>query len=223
MLKPSRRTKVTPRPLVFAFLILLALAPVPFVLFAKARGSTSTKPPLHLVPDMDTQPKFKPQSRNLLFADRRAMRPSVPGTVAWGDLESDELLYTGKINSEWATTFPFEVTNEVMERGRQRFEIHCSVCHGLTGEGDGIVTKRAERLTDVKWVPPPSFHTDTIRGRPVGYLFNTITNGVRTMPPYGPQIPVRDRWAIVAYVRALQRSQNAKMEDVPDDKKPLLR
>ncbi|MFH0793158.1 MAG: cytochrome c [bacterium] len=214
---------MTPRPLVFAFLILLALAPVPFVLIAQWRGSTSTKPPIHLIPDMDTQPKFKPQSRNLLFADHRAMRPSVPGTVAWDDLQTDDHLYTGKVNGEWATTFPFEVSDEVMNRGRQRYEIYCSVCHGLTGEGDGIVQKRVERLTDVTWVPPPSYHTDTIRDRPVGHLFNTITNGIRTMPPYGPLIPVRDRWAIVAYIRALQRSQNARMEDVPDDMKSSLR
>jgi mono/diheme cytochrome c family protein len=108
-------------------------------------------------------------------------------------------------------------------RGQERFNIYCSPCHGLTGAGDGLVSRRADALQEGTWVPPLTFHGDQVRGRPVGHLFNTITHGIRNMPAYGAQIPAEDRWAIVAYVRALQRSQNATVADVPPDLRAGLR
>ena len=121
------------------------------------------------------------------------------------------------VGEEWIEAIPVPVTLQLMERGRDRFDIFCSPCHGLAGGGDGMTAKRAEELQEGTWTPPASFHTELIRGRPVGHLFNTISNGIRNMPAYGPQIPVTDRWAIVAYVRALQRSQWASVDDVPPE------
>jgi mono/diheme cytochrome c family protein len=172
---------------------------------------------------MDHQFKFKAQQENALFADRRAMRLPVEGTVARGELRENDKFYRGIEGGDWATTFPFEITRDVMARGQQRFEIYCSPCHGLDGAGRGTVAVRALELLEAKWVPPADMHTELVRSRPVGHLFNTITNGIRTMAAYGPQIAPDDRWAIVAYVRALQRSQNATLEDVPADVRPSLR
>ena len=118
---------------------------------------------------------------------------------------------------------PISVTMQLMERGRERFDVFCAPCHGLAGAGDGMVAKRAEELQEGTWTPPASFHSELVRGRTDGHLFNTITNGIRNMPAYAPQIPVEDRWAIVAYVRALQRSQGAPLEDVPADVRAQLR
>jgi mono/diheme cytochrome c family protein len=212
-----------PRWFTPALLITTAVALVPLALIARARATHSAEPRVHFVWHMDSQPKFKAQSENPLFADGRAMRPPVPGTVARGELEEDDHLYRGRVENEWAEEFPRPVTMAMLRRGRERFGIYCSPCHGLDGEGGGMVAVRAERLQEGSWIPPVSFHTDVIRGRPVGLLFNTITHGARTMPPYGPQIPVEDRWAIVAYLRALQRSHYASIEDVPEDRRDALR
>ena len=174
------------------------------------------KPRIHLIPDMDNQPKFKTQTTNPFFADDRAMRLPVADTVARRELKDDPYLYYGKKrDGRWADAFPVPVTAELMNRGRQRFSIYCATCHGLGGYGDGPISRRAEELQEGTWVPPVSFHEDTTRSRPHGEIFDYITNGVRTMPAYGPQVPVKDRWAIVAYLRALQRSQNAGIDDVP--------
>lgn len=212
-----------PRWILYSVLILVVLSWVPIVLIMRARVTTSTQPRIHLIPDMDSQPKYKPQSRNPLFADRRAMRPPVAGTVAWGTLAADPARNSGRIGDDWVTTNPLDITTEVMQRGRERYDVFCSPCHGLAGVGDGMVAKRADDLQEGTWTPPTSFHTDLIRERPDGQLFNTITNGIRNMPAYGPQIPVEDRWAIIAYVRALQRSQNATVDDVPADIRAQLR
>ena len=110
-----------------------------------------------------------------------------------------------------------------MKRGKERFDVFCAPCHGLAGNGDGLVAKRADRLQEGTWTPPSSLHTDLVRSRPDGQLYNSIANGVRTMPAYGSQIPVPDRWAIVAYVRALQRSSNARVADVPAELRSQLR
>jgi mono/diheme cytochrome c family protein len=118
---------------------------------------------------------------------------------------------------------PLAVDLGVLQRGRERYDIYCAPCHGLAGYGDGSVAKRAEALQEGTWTPPTSFHTELIRQRPDGHIFNTISNGIRNMPAYGPQIPVADRWAIVAYVRALQRSQNATVDDVPPEIRAQLR
>lgn len=212
-----------PRWILYSVLILVVLSWVPIVLIMRARVTTSTQPRIHIVPDMDNQPRYKPQSRNPLFADRRAMRPPVAGTVARGTLAFDAAVRTGKIGEDWVAVNPIGLTPEFMQRGRERYDVFCSPCHGLAGAGDGMVAKRADELMEGTWTPPTSFHTELIRERSDGQLFNTITNGIRNMPAYGPQIPVEDRWAIIAYVRALQRSQNATVDDVPADIRAQLR
>jgi mono/diheme cytochrome c family protein len=212
-----------PRWLLFTVVILVALSWVPLALIMRARVTTSPKPRIHVVPDMDNQPKFKPQSRNPMFADRRAMRPPVAGAVARGEMLGEPTLTSGKIGEDWVETIPVEVDRGLLQRGRERYDVYCSPCHGLAGFGDGMVAKRADELQEGTWTPPASFHSDLVRSRPVGHLFNTISNGIRNMPAYGPQIPVEDRWAIVAYVRALQRSQNATVDDVPPDIRAQLR
>ena len=135
----------------------------------------------------------------------------------------------GLVSDDWATAFPAQtpVTIELLERGRERFNIYCQPCHGLAGYGDGIVQQRAMQLVETGtngtvWVAPKSLHEEAIRTQPVGQIFNTITNGIRNMPRYDSQIPVGDRWAIVAYVKALQRSQNARIEDIPSDQRSNL-
>ena len=124
---------------------------------------------------------------------------------------------------DWVTQFPLPVTSELMERGRQRYNIYCAVCHGLAGDGDGLVARRAMELQQSTWVPPTSLHSPPVREQPVGKLFNTVTNGIRKMPGYASQITTEDRWAIVLYVRALQRSRHATVGDVPEDLVPQLR
>jgi mono/diheme cytochrome c family protein len=212
-----------PRPLVYTLLVLATLGLVPLALLALDRATPSPRPRLQIVPDMDKQPKFRPQRANPLFADGRADRLPAPGTVARGEARTDSLLYAGREDGAWATRLPRPATPELLARGRERFGIYCAPCHGQSGYGDGMVAKRAERLQEGTWTPPASLHTDALRQRPVGQLFNVITNGVRNMPAYGPQIPAADRWAIVAYLRALQRSQAAGLQDVPENEKQALR
>lgn len=202
-----------------ALAVLTSLALIPFLLIAMARVTHSSEPRVEIIPDMDNQPKFKSQARNVLFADGRAMRPRIPGTIARGELHPDDHLHRGIENGVWAVRMPMPITAATMARGRARFDIYCSPCHGAAGRGDGMVARRALELQQGTWVPPSSLHTDLVRGREVGHLFNTITNGIRNMPGYGAQIAVHDRWAIVAYVRALQRSQHAALADVPEDER----
>jgi mono/diheme cytochrome c family protein len=158
--------------------------------------------------DMHDQPKYIPLRESTFFGDARSARPLVPDTVARGQLREDTLLYTGKANGADATMFPFRVDANVMTRGRQRFEIFCSPCHGRTGMGDGMVVRRGYRR-------PPSYHDDRLRAAPVGHFFDVMTNGFGAMPDYAEQIGVRDRWAIAAYIRALQLSEHATIADVP--------
>jgi len=213
-----------PRWLISIVVILVALSWIPIALALRARTTKSTEPRYHFVQDMDNQPKVKTQSRLMLFADQRGMRPPVPGTVARGSVIDDPAFELGKTeDGDWIDAIPVEVSMALLERGRQRFDIYCSPCHGLAGYGDGMVAKRADQLQEGTWTPPTSFHTDLVRTRPDGHLFNTISNGIRNMPSYGSQIPVDDRWAIVAYVRALQKSQNATIDDVPADLRAQLR
>jgi hypothetical protein len=160
--------------------------------------------------DMHDQPKYTPYRASTFFADARSARPAIEGTVAQGQLFEDELLYTGKSGGQPATVFPFAVDMPVMERGRQRYDIYCAPCHGLTGEGDGMVVQRGYRR-------PPSFNVDRLRQAPPGHVFDVITNGFGAMPDYAAQIPVRDRWAITAYIRALQLSQSAGTADLSPD------
>ena len=185
-------------------------------LMVRARSVKTSKTRIHLIPDMDSQPKYRAQAANALFKDGRAMRPPVEGSVARGELWDRDDLYRGKNEDGWVTTIPVPVTMSLLERGQNRFEIFCAPCHGLVGYGDGMVAKRADELQEGTWTPPSSFHTDLVRQRPVGQLYNTITHGTRNMPAHGPQVEPEDRWAIVAYVRALQRSQHATIDDVPE-------
>jgi mono/diheme cytochrome c family protein len=214
-----------PRGLVVAGLIAACLAVFPVLLAAKARLSQSPQPRIHPVLDMDKQERFKSQQPNFAFADTRALRPQVTGTIARGDPPDDPHFYEGKVNGEWATTFPpqVQITVAFVRRGQQRFNIYCTPCHGLGGAGDGIISARAIKLETPGWVAPLALIDQTVRDREHGHIFNTITHGIRTMPPYGDQIPPADRWAIIAYVRALQLSQNAKVEEVPPDLLPEAR
>ncbi len=157
---------------------------------------------------MHDQPKYIPLRQATFFADQRSARPLVAGTVARGQLNEDELLMTGKVNGVDATVFPFPIDDQRMDRGRKRFDIYCSPCHGRTGIGDGMVVRRGYRQ-------PPSFHQDRLRQAPVGHFFDVMTNGFGAMPDYAAQIKVEDRWAIAAYIRALQLSEHATLADVP--------
>jgi mono/diheme cytochrome c family protein len=208
-------------PLV-ALLAMLSL--IPFALLYYARATNSPVPRISIIPDMDNQQRFKAQQANPLFADDRAMRPQVAGSVAAGMQQADDFFYRGISGGQWATAFPPQVAlnAELLNRGRERYGIYCAACHGLAGDGDGMVSKRAEDLAEGMWIPPVSYHSATVRSRPLGHIFNTISNGIRTMPAYGTQIPPEDRWAIVAYVRALQRSRHATLSDVPADKRAVL-
>lgn len=165
--------------------------------------------------EMHDQPRFEPLEVNPFFSDRRASRPQVEGTVARGQLRNDEHLYTGRVDGEFATTFPFPVTAEVLKRGQERYNIFCSPCHDRAGYGRGMIVQRGFR-------EPPSFHIDRLRDEPVGYFFDVITNGFGTMYDYASRVPPRDRWAIVAYIRALQYSQNATLNDVPESERHKL-
>jgi mono/diheme cytochrome c family protein len=165
---------------------------------------------------MSYQPRYDPLERSEIFPDRASARPLVPGTVARGFLRDDPEVFLGrKENGEYVTTFPFPITEEVLKRGQERFTIYCSMCHGFSGYGNGMIVQRG-------FSAPPSFHDPETREKPVGYYFSVIANGYGAMPGHAHQIPVSDRWAIVAYVRALQLSQNARLEDVPADQRQQL-
>ena len=166
--------------------------------------------------DMQDQPKFPPLRPTDFFADGRSARPLVDGTVPRGHLNDDPALFTGKgPDGKFLDTFPFAVTRDVLERGRERFNIYCSPCHDQIGLGDGKIVRRGYRH-------PPSYHIDRLRQVPNGYIFDVITNGFGAMPDYSAQIQPADRWAIVAYVRALQLSQNASINDVPPEARGQL-
>jgi Cytochrome C oxidase, cbb3-type, subunit III len=159
--------------------------------------------------DMHVQPRENPLSRSEFFPDHRSERPLVEGTVARDDLRADTYFYTGKIGNNPGEVMPFAVTREVLDRGRERFNIFCAPCHSRLGDGNGFVPSRGFARK------PPSFHDERLMKAPVGYFFDVITNGFGIMPDYAAQIPTQDRWDIIAYVRALQLSQNATMADVP--------
>ncbi len=157
---------------------------------------------------MANQPRYDPLEPSDFFADGMSARPRVPGTVARGELAVDGFMATGKINGADGNGFPFPVTAQVMNRGEERFNIYCSECHGKLGDGNGMIPSRGYRR-------PPSFHTDTLRSAKTGHFFDVITNGFGAMPSYAPQVPVEDRWAIIAYIRALQISQHGTIDDLP--------
>jgi mono/diheme cytochrome c family protein len=213
-----------PRPVTYVLLVLIALSFVPMAFLVKARVTGSTSPRLQIIPDMDNQPRFKSQQANPLFADNRELRPPVPGTVACTGHSDDPLFSQGRTQQgEWTARSPLPTTAPLLQRGQQRFQIYCTPCHGLGGAGDGTISRRADRLAEGTWTPPSDLASETVRERPDGHLFNTITHGIRNMPAYGPQISPADRWAIVAYVRALQRARHATLDDVPPDVRPTLK
>lgn len=159
---------------------------------------------------MYNQPKYKPLEASGFFADGRSARNPVAGTIAQGQLRLDRHFYEAKADTGLATTLPMPLTVELLERGRQRFDIYCSPCHDRTGRGNGMVVQRGLKR-------PPSYHQDRLRQAPVGYFFDVITNGFGVMYSYASRIPPEDRWAIAAYVRTLQFSQNASFDQLPPE------
>jgi mono/diheme cytochrome c family protein len=224
------------------FFLISLLVTIAAVAYLGFRGEKSTAPPFELFPDMVRQMKVRAQSPLDFFADRRGSRMPVEGTVPIGYeppkaqsiatpapgvaaapdrqhiafSEGTDYYNTGKMNPDhWGTGFPVEVTPDLMRRGRERFNITCAMCHGATGAGNGI-TKQYGLATVV------TLQDDRIRGMADGEIFNTITNGKNTMMPYGGILTVGDRWAIIAYLRALQHSQNATVADVPENQRAAL-
>ena len=247
----------------------IVLSVVALLVVLKMRITHSSSPRFHVFYDMDFSPAKDAQQNSTLFADGRAMRPDVPGTVARGDVGEDldfltgidmealaqvdapraERLVRGFVSplpqeeeskaseqasgeaakpapsvmdtTPWLKENPLPITTEFVERGQKYFGIYCSVCHGMNGGGNGLVNRRARKILAATWIPPSSLHQDILYEDKYadGKLFNTISNGIRKMPGYGAQIKTRDRWAIVAYVRALQRSQNASIDLVPADQR----
>jgi mono/diheme cytochrome c family protein len=217
---PDRSKRTMPRWITAFIVASTAFALIPFAVAAKARTSHSTEPHIHIFPDMDFQPKYKSDQPMDLFADGRENRGELAGTIARGSLHADDTLYRGLENGQWTTGFPreIEINDATMKRGKNRFEIYCSPCHGYDGRGAGAIPQRvaagggvwlARNLVDAS--------NPVAINMPNGQLFNTISNGYNTMMGYAAQIPHEDRWAIVLYVRALQRSQNASLEDIPPD------
>jgi mono/diheme cytochrome c family protein len=158
--------------------------------------------------DMQDQPKYKPLQKSDFFVDGRSARPIPAGTIAWDELNDNDPEHTGEANGVFLDTIPLPVNEALLRRGQDRFDIFCSPCHGRIGDGNGMVAQRGFRI-------PANLHTDRLRQVPPGYIFEVITNGYGAMPEHRDQIPVNDRWAIVAYVRALQLSMNARISDVP--------
>lgn len=188
-------------------MFVFALAAFPWFLLACSPSGT-----LQMMGD---QPRYDPYEPSNFFPDGMSARPVISDTVTFMQPMTNTLLHNGTVNGELATTFPFAITNAVMQRGRERYNIYCSPCHGIVGNGQGLVAQRG-------FCCPSSFHTEQLRDAPVGHFFDVITIGFGRMPSYGQDIPARDRWAIIAYVRALQLSQHATLDDVPPDQRNHL-
>ena len=194
-------------------LLVMALSGVLVVLVAGKRGDTSRRPPIEVFPDMDRQPKLRPQTANDFFKDGFSSQLPVAGTIARGAPYQDTPENTGKVpgTTNWVETIPVPVTVQSMARGRERYNIHCSPCHGEAGDGKGITTKFGMAIVgdlhDVAARKVPQ--------QPDGELFNTISYGKGLMQGYAANVTIQDRWAVIAYVRALQRSRLATLEDVP--------
>ena len=232
-----------PKWIIYVAVIGVIVSWLPLALIARARVVKSDKPRIHFFQDMDVQARFGPQSINPQFADQRAMRPAIPGTIARGDLKVDDHLNRGYVSGafvqnketgaeepKWFTGFPHQVrvTEKFVRRGQERFNIFCAPCHGQAGygsegpvaEGDlperaltGAVPRRAEQISQ-SWAVK-SIHSDQGRAYPEGRLFDIVGYGINTMPGYAAQISEEDRWAVVAYVRALQLSQRAGADQLP--------
>jgi mono/diheme cytochrome c family protein len=164
---------------------------------------------------MADQPRYEPYEACDMFRDGSSARRPVPGTIARGHARLDRHLYTGMIDGRPADTFPFAITEGDLRRGQERFVVNCSHCHGLTGEGDGIVVQRG-------FPQPPSYHSPRLRAAPVGHFFDVITNGYGAMYSHNDRVDVMDRWRIAAYIRALQLSQHARVADLPEKDRARL-
>ena len=165
--------------------------------------------------DMHDQPRYKPLAGTEFFGDGRSARPLVEGTVARGHLRIDTALYDGKIGDQDVDVFPFPITRTDLLRGQERYNIYCSPCHSRTGDGNGMIVRRGFRQA-------ASYHTDKLIQAPVGHFFDVMTNGFGAMPSYAARVEPEDRWRIAAYIRVLQLSQNAKIEDVPPEQRGAL-
>lgn len=211
-----------------------ALTILPAFIF-RARYTINPAPRVHFIQDMDNQVKYKAQAASPVFADGRAARPKIPGTVAYGKLASSDHYERGFIfkldpatkatKPEFFIDFPEQVaiTDALLARGQQRYNIYCSACHGLDGSGNGQINVRANQLAEagtsgMAWVQPANLHSEAVVSRPNGHIYNTINVGIRNMAGYGHNIPPADRWAIVAYVRALQLSRHAPAKLAPADR-----
>jgi mono/diheme cytochrome c family protein len=220
------RLRRPPLWMVAVLFVVVSMTWVPLAFIARARVSFSDRPRVQFVQDMANQPRLGPQQASAIFADGRAMRLPPPGTMARTDQPTDPHYTQGMASTRdaqgrevtaFATSLPPSMTvdRRLLERGREMYGVSCAMCHGYAGYGDGAVNRRALELKEAGWVAAPSLHERTIAEKPDGYLFSAITNGVRTMPAHGPILRIEDRWAIVTYVRALQRSQRATLDDVP--------
>lgn len=195
---------------------LMAILPLALLLGGCA-GLTTRSAPVEVFPDMDRQPKYKAQAQSPFFADARASRPPVEGTVAIGQMKTDEAFTTGKAAGFYIGKNPLPVNRDALLRGQEKFNVYCQPCHDRTGSGKGIVPAKV-----TGWLPT-NLHDDRALKMADGEIFEVITNGRRTMKGYRFQVSDQDRWAIVAYVRALQRAGLGKLEDVPQEMRSELR
>jgi mono/diheme cytochrome c family protein len=225
--------------LCYILALLVPLAVLPFALVTLIQSRLSESPRVQIVQDMGNQPRLKTQAAAPLFADGRAMRLPVPGTVARGQLDDDDFFYRGytagalvinpqthKPEPAWLSGYPaaVHVGADLLRRGRERFNIYCAPCHGEAGYGDGMVHRHALALQTPGWIQPANLHESRVAAQPNGRIFNTLSfgNPQGKMPPYAAQIPPEDRWAIIAYLRALQLSQAAPLALVPADVRAAL-
>lgn len=197
--------------------LLLLLALLAALVAGCGRGRPSENSPLSIDRGMTNQPKYKPYAESRFYSDGSAMRLPVPGTVARGQLNDDITYFTGKDDKgNFVKNMPVSITRALLKRGQERYDIYCSPCHSRLGDGKGIMITRG-------YLPPPTFHDERMRQLPDGHIFDVISHGIRNMPSYGHQVPVADRWAIVGYMRALQKSQNARLEDIPAELRQGIR
>ncbi len=214
-----------PRPIIYVLLFLVAVSLIPMGMVYKSQATRRRGTPrIQVVYDMDQQFSFKAQQENPFFADGMAMRSQVEGTVARGMLQDNPVLFTGTTDGDtmWVETIPVEVTREFLDRGQDQFNVFCAPCHGLSGNGNGPVNIRATELAEGTWTPPTDVAAQTVVDQPAGKIYNTIKNGIRNMPAYGPQISPEDRWGIVAYVRAIQASRGSDVGDLSEDARKQL-
>ena len=226
--KPKRQSDFllmkVPRGFYYVAILMTFVALIPPALIIRARSVPRDSRRIHIIQNMDNQPKYKAQQQNILFEDSRAMRQPVPGTVARSQMVGDTHYFLGTVDGDYATTFPsqVEVDMDLLDRGQERYMIYCLPCHGVQGAGDGLVHERAMLLLNLSpavnngttWVQPKNLHEESVGEQPVGQLFYTISNGKNNMASYAAQIRVEDRWAIVAYVKALQVASDASDESI---------